>query len=347
MSSSAFDAAVAEFGEPRGYLAVASIGIPPRSAVEALRADLDAWSVGWRDPQGYDAGIERARASYGTLVNLPPSRIAQGSQTSVLASLVAAAVPAGAEVLCIDGDFSSIMFPFLQRPDIRVRTVPLGALAESVTDDTWLVVFSLVQSATGEVSDGAAIVEAAARAGAYTMCDFTQAAGVIPVDASPYDVTVCHTYKWLCAPRGVAFMTLSERFDDLMTPLQAGWYAGADVWRSTYGPAMKLAPDARRFDVSPAWQAWIGAEQSLALFAGLDLAEVWRHTSSLGDALCDAVGIPQQHRAIVTWPDSSGDDLGKLMEAGIRCSGRAGRLRASFHLWNDLSDVDAVAKALR
>ena len=214
-ASPAFAAAVEEFGEPRGYLAVASIGIPPRSAVEALRADLDAWSVGWRDPQGYDAGIERARASYGTLVNVPPSRIAQGSQTSVLASLVAAAVPAGAEVLCIDGDFSSIMFPFLQRPDIRVRTVPLAALAESITDDTWLVVFSLVQSATGEVSDGAAIVEAAARVGAYTMCDFTQAAGVMPVDASPYDVTVCHTYKWLCAPRGVAFMTLSERFDDL------------------------------------------------------------------------------------------------------------------------------------
>ena len=110
---------------------------------------------------------------------------------------------------------------------------------------------------------------------------------------------------------------------------------------------MNLAPNARRFDVSPAWQAWIGAEQSLALFAGLDLDEVWAHTSGLGDALCDAVGIPQQHRAIVTWPDSSGDDLGKLMEAGVRCSGRAGRLRASFHLWNDLSDVDAVAKALR
>lgn len=345
--SPGFAAAVAQFGEPRGYLAVASIGIPPRSAVEALRADLDALSEGWRDPQGYDAGVERTRASYGSLVGAPVGRIAQGSQTSVLASVVASAVPPGAEVLCIDGDFSSIMFPFLQRPDLNVRTVPLGSLADSINDHTWLVVFSLVQSATGEVSDGAAIVESAARHGAYTMCDLTQAAGVLPVDARPYDITVCHTYKWLCAPRGVAFMTLTERFEALMRPYQAGWYAGADVWHSTYGPAMNLAPDARKFDVSPAWQAWIGAEQSIALFAGLDLAEVWAYTSSLGDALCDAVGIPQQHRPIVTWPDSSGDDLGKLTAAGIRCSGRAGRLRASFHLWNDLSDVDALARALR
>ena len=51
----------------------------------------------------------------------------------------------------------------------------------------------------------------------------TQAAGVLPVDASRFDVTVCHSYKWLCAPRGVAFMTVSEDFGALMTPLQAGW----------------------------------------------------------------------------------------------------------------------------
>lgn len=339
--------AIEQFGDPRGYLAVASIGIPPRSAVEALRADLDAWSIGFRDPEGYDAGIERARASYGRLVNMPVDRIAQGSQTSVLASLVAAAVPQGAEVLCIDGDFSSLMFPFLQRPDITVRTVPLTALADSITERTWLVAFSMVQSRSGIVSDAAAIVEAAARHGAYTMCDFTQAAGVLPVDASLFDVTVCHTYKWLCSPRGVAFMTLSERFDPLLTPLQAGWYAGDDVWRSTYGPAIKLAPNARRFDVSPAWQAWIGAEQSLALFADLDIAEIWAHTSALGDALCDAVGIPQQHQPIVTWDDPDGENIARLMDAGIRISGRAGRLRASFHLWNDLSDVDAVVRVLR
>ena len=182
--------------------------------------------------------------------------------------------------------------------------------------------FSLVQSANGIVADSAAT---ACRHGTYTFCDVTQAAGVLPVDASLFDVTVCHAYKWLCSPRGVAFLTLSERFEPFVTPLQAGWYAGEDVWRSTYGPEMHLAHDVRRFDVSPAWQAWVGAEQSLALFAG----------------------IPQQRQAIVTWPDESGRDLGKLVAAGVRASGRAGRLRASFHLWNDASDVDAVVAALR
>lgn len=347
MTSVSLQAAIASFGEPKGYLAVASIGIPPRQAVDALQADLAAWARADRDPQGYDAVIERTRESYSRLVRIPSDRVAQGSQTSVIASLAAAAVPPGAEVLTVDGDFSSIVFPFLQRPNANVRTVPLDALAESITENTWLVVFSIVQSASGRIADTGAIIEAAARHGAYTFCDLTQAAGVLPVDASWFDATVCHTYKWLCAPRGVAFLTLSERFDALLNPLQAGWYAGADVWQSCYGPSMALATTARRFDVSPAWQAWVGAEQSIALFAGLELADAWEHASGLGDALCDGLGIPQQHQAIVSWADASGSDLSKLASAGIRASARAGKLRASFHIWNTEADVESVVLALR
>lgn len=347
MVSPELTAAIAEFGDPRGYLAAASIGLPPRRAVDALTADLAAWAAAERDPQGYDAVIAATRASYADLVGVPVGSVAIGSQSSVLTSLVAAAVPDGAEVLLVDGDFSSIEFPFLQRAGARVRAVPLDALAEAIGDETWMVVFSLVQSATGRVADTAAILEAAARHGALTFCDTTQAAGVLPVDASLFDVTVCHAYKWLCAPRGVAFLTVSERMLPQLTPVHAGWYAGDDVWSSCYGPAMHLAADARRFDVSPAWQAWIGAEQSIGLFASLDIAEVWRHTSALGDALCDGLGIPQQHQAIVTWPDSSGADLARMTAAGIRASGRAGRARAAFHLWNDESDVAAVVAAVR
>jgi selenocysteine lyase/cysteine desulfurase len=345
-TSLAIETAAAEFGDASGYLAVASIGLPPRAAVEALRTDLDAWFRADRDPQGYDAIIANTRQSYADLVGIAPSRVAAGSQTSVFASLVAAAVPAGAEVLCVDGDFSSIVFPFLQRPDIRVRSVPLSALADAITDETWLVSFSLVQSATGVVADGASIAAAASRHGALTFCDTTQAAGVLPVDATKWDATVCHTYKWLCSPRGVAFLTVSEAMQALMRPIQAGWYAGDEVWQSCYGPDMRLAPDARQFDVSPAWQAWVGAEQSISLFASLDIDAVWSHASGLGDHLCDALGIPQQHQAIVTWADPDRTDLDRLIAGGIRASGRAGRLRASFHLWNTEADVAAVMNAL-
>jgi selenocysteine lyase/cysteine desulfurase len=338
--------AAAQFGDASGYLAVASIGLPPRSAVDALRADLDAWFRADRDPQGYDAIVANTRDAYARLVGIGADRVASGSQTSVLTAVVAAAVPAGAEVLCVEGDFSSIVFPFLQRSDIRVRSVPIEALAESITDDTWLVSFSLVQSATGVVAESAAIRAAAARHGTLTYCDVTQAAGVLPVDATLWDATVCHTYKWLCSPRGVAFLTMSPEFQELLKPIQAGWYAGDDVWQSCYGPSMHLALDARQFDVSPAWQAWVGAEQAISLFASLDIPSVWAHAAGLGDQLCDALAIPQQHQAIVTWADPDRRELDCLIAAGIRASGRAGRLRASFHLWNTEADVAAVVAAL-
>ena len=341
------EAARSSFDAGHGFLAVASIGIPTRETVAAQKLDLDLWAAARRDPQDYDAVVERTRGHYARLVGVPSTSVATGSQTSVLTSVVAASVPEGAEVLCVDGDFSSIMFPFLQRVGIRVRSVPLDELARNITTDTWLVAFSFIQSATGVVADIDAITAAAARYGAYTFCDFTQAAGVHPVDASRFDVTVCHSYKWLCSPRGVAFLTVSDRFDPLLTPLQAGWYAGDDVWQSCYGPAMELAHGPRRFDVSPVWPAWVGAEPAIRMFADLDLREVWAYTSGLGDLLCDELGIPRQHQAIVTWDDPERDDLGKLIAAGIKASGRAGRLRASFHIWNDTSDVAAGARALR
>jgi selenocysteine lyase/cysteine desulfurase len=335
------------FSSGAGFLAAASIGIATQETVAAQKHDLDLWGGAERDPQDYDAIIERTRGHFATLVGVPASRVAAGSQTSVLTAISAAAVPAGAEVLCVDGDFSSIMFPFQQRTDITVRAVPLAQLADSITDATWLVVFSLIQSSSGVVADVPAILAAAERHDTFTFCDTTQAAGVHPVDASLFDITVCHTYKWLCSPRGVAFMTVSERIDPLLTPLFAGWYAGDDVWKSCYGPTMNLAPDARRFDVSPAWPAWVGAEPAIRMFSQLDIAEVWAYTSGLGDALCTAIGIEPQHQAIVTWEDPDGADLGRLIAAGIRASGRAGRLRVSFHIWNDASDVDAVIAALR
>ncbi|HEY9499245.1 MAG TPA: aminotransferase class V-fold PLP-dependent enzyme [Terrimesophilobacter sp.] len=331
----------------RGFLAVASIGLPTRETVDAQHADLELWASGKRDPMDYDPIHENTRAHYATLVGVAPERVATGSQTSVMASVIAAAVPDGAEVLCIDGDFSSIMFPFLQRHGVRVRAVPFDELAASVTDDTWLVVFSLAQSATGRIADVPAIVAAAKKHGARTLCDVTQAAGVYPVDAALFDATMCHAYKWLCSPRGVAFLTLGEDFQNELTPIQAGWYAGDDVWGSCYGPAMELSTTARRFDVSPAWPAWVGAEPAIRMFSGLDMNEVWSFTVGLGDRLCDALEIPQQHQPIVTWSDPEHKDMDKLVAAGITVSGRAGRLRASVHLWNDESDIEAVRRALR
>jgi selenocysteine lyase/cysteine desulfurase len=342
-------AARAQFAGGRSYLAACTVGLPTHATRSAVIADLDAAALGLASAVEYTAVVERTRRHFAQLVGADASRIAIGSQASVHAGLIAAAVPDGAEVLCVEGDFASMVMPFAYAGrGIRLRTTPLDLLADAITDETWLVAFSLVQSATGEVADAAAIRSAAARHGARTLCDATQAIGWLPVDASDWDAVICHAYKWLCAPRGVAFLAITEDFARVVPPIFAGWYAGADPWSSCYGHAVDLAPDATRFDVSPAWQAFVGAEPALELFASLDPSALYAHATGLAQAFRAARGLSRAERpsAIVTWADPGGRDLSRLTAAGITASGRAGRARVSFHVFNDEQDVADALQAL-
>lgn len=336
----------AEFDIEPGYLAAATSGAAPRRTISALQADAERWRRGHADPGAYDNVVARTRAAYARLVGVDADRVAIGSQTSALVATISSSLPDGAVVLVAEGDFTSMVYPFLVGERLVVREAPVSELAAEITPEVDLVVFSLVQSATGEVADQEAIAAAARAVGAATLVDLTQAAGVLPVDAGRFDATVCHAYKWLSAPRGVAFLTLAPEFAARLRPLAAGWYAGEEPWRSVYGSRMELAGDARRFDVSPAWQAFVGAEQSIGLFAAADVAAIWRHASGLGDAVCRGLGVAEQHQAIVTLADPDGDRLARLTAAGIRASGRAGRLRLAFHVWNTPDDVAAVLAAL-
>lgn len=333
------------FPDARGYLAACTVGLPTRATRTAVLADLD----GRPDPLHYAAVVERVRGHAARLVGVSPDRVALGSQTSVLVSLLASSLPDGATVLCPEGEFSSLVLPFVHAGrGIRVRTAPLHALADALDDTVDLVAFSIVQSATGEVADADAILAAAARTGTRTLCDGTQAVGWLPVDAERYDAVVCHAYKWLCAPRGVAFLTVSDELAHAMEPRQAGWYAGEDPWAACYGAAAPLASTARRFDVSPAWQACVGAEPALSMFAHADADAVHAAVTGMAARFRARLGVPAPDRpsAIVTWADADGSDLIRLTAAGITASGRRGNARVAFHVFNDEADVDLAARAL-
>jgi selenocysteine lyase/cysteine desulfurase len=334
------------FPAGRGYLAACTLGIPATSTVDALTRDLGRWRDGTNSPADYTAVVERARGHAATLHGASADRVAVGSQGSVFVALAAASAPARARVVVVDGDFSSVVAPFLARGDLDVHHVPLDRLADAVTPSTWLVAFSLVQSATGGIADAASVIAAARGVGALVLVDTTQATGWLRTDDLDADIVVCHAYKWLSAPRGAAFMAVSDRALEELVPITAGWYSGEDPWASCYGPELYLAAGARRFDVSPAWHAWVGAEVALEIAAGLDLDAVRRHDVGLADAFRERLDLPQSASAIVSWPDPDGCDLAALTAAGLTASGRAGRARVAFHLWNDEDDVDLAARAL-
>jgi selenocysteine lyase/cysteine desulfurase len=348
MVSTSIADARAEFVAPAGYLNTATAGLPPTRSFDALQDVLQAWRRGVVDMDLYDRCVRESRQTYAGLVGVDAADVAIGSQTSPLVGVVAASLPDGAEVLVAEGDFTSVLFPFLaQEPrGVRVRAVPLEAIADEVRPSTTLVAVSAAQSADGRLVDQDALLEACAATGTRVLLDLTQAAGWLPVDASRFDYTVCAGYKWLLAARGTAYLTVRRGLLDDLVPHSAGWYAGADIWSSIYGTPLRLAVDARRLDVSPVWHAWVSARASLGLLAEVGTAALHEHSVGLARRFREALDLPAGDSAIVSLrvlPTAAA----ALAEAGVVAGMRDGRLRLAFHLCNDQRDVDLAAGALR
>lgn len=340
-------AARAEFDPELTYLDTASLGLPPRRSLDALQDVLTQWRTGRASAPDYDAPLTAARASYAALVGLEPSSVAVGPQVSVFAGLIAAGLPDDSEVLAVSGEFTSVVFPFLAQAGrgIRVREVPLEQLADAVTPRTTLVAVSAVQSADGRLADLDALVAAAATTGARVMLDTTQAVGWLPVDAGRFAYTVGGGYKWLLAPRGTCFFTIQPELADGLVPHAAGWYAGARPWESIYGSPLRLAADARRFDVSPAWHSWVAQAPALELLSEIGPAALHTHAVGLANRFRAGVGLPPGDSAIVSLATAA--DVGaRLQRAGVVGSTRAGRLRLSFHVNNTTGDADRAAEVL-
>ncbi len=326
-----------------GYLNTAAVGLPPRATLTELDRRIAEWREGRCDPPSFDADVARARAAYGRIVGVDAGRVGVIGPASVGAGMVAASLPDGATVVCADEDFTSVLFPFLADGRLSVRTVPLDRLVDSVDAGVDLVAVSAVQSADGRVIDLTALAEVAAGAGARTFLDMTQSAGWLPIDASRFDVTVCHSYKWLCCPRGVGFLTVSDAALEWLRPVNAGWYAGDNPWTSIYGPPLRLAADARRFDTSPDWFSVAGAAPALELIAQLGVGTINRHNVDLTNLFRARLGLVPSNSAIVS---IGTDRAAALTEAGIVTAARAGKVRISFHLYNTERDVDAAAACL-
>jgi selenocysteine lyase/cysteine desulfurase len=251
-------------------------------------------------------------------------------------------------VLAAEGDFTSVLFPFLaqDRRGVAVELVPLERLAEAVGPEHDLVAVSSVQSFDGRVAALDVLAESAGHHGVRTFLDTTQGMGWLPLDCSRFDYTACAAYKWLLCPRGVAFFTLRAERREELVPHAAGWYAGHDVPSSYYGAPLRLAADARRFDLSPAWLAWVAAAPALALLGELGVAAIHAHDLRMAARLRAGLGLPPGDSAIVSVSGLAADAAQQLAAAGVMAAGRGGGLRLSCHLYTTERDVDRALQAL-
>ncbi|MFI0091588.1 aminotransferase class V-fold PLP-dependent enzyme [Streptomyces bobili] len=339
----------AEFAPKSTYLNTASNGLLPARTVTALHEAALLRAEGRPLTSLYE-DVEASRAAYARLAGVPVTRVAAGASVAAHTGLIAASLPAGAEVLTAEDDFTSVLNPFHVRGDLKVRAVPLERIPDAVRPGTALVAVSAAQSADGRIVDLPALREAARTHGARTYVDFSQSAGWLPMDADAYDYSAAVSFKWLLGPHGAAFLVVPEDFGGL-TPVLSGWVAGEVPWDSCYGPVAELAHSARRFDLSHALFTYAGLRRSLDLIEELGVTAVQAHDLALADrfrAGLAALGhepVPAPGSPIVSVP-GLGARQPELSRAGIEVSNRAGNLRAAFHLFNTTADVDRLLDVL-
>lgn len=334
-----------KFGQINHFLNTATIGIPPLASVHTMAATLQSWQEGTLDIPSFDSVIRSACSNFAKLVNTSPEKVGIISQLSTVAAMIASSLPVGSRILVAKEDFTSVLFPFLvaqQQNRLKVVVVELERLVEAIDETIDLVAVSAVQSSDGRVLDLEALAMACRQNNVKSFVDMTQSAGWLSTFADDFDVVACHAYKWLCSPRGTGFVVIQPNAQEWLVPIFGGWYAGDDPWDSIYGPPLRLAKDARAYQVSPDWLSWGATEIATKTLCDVGVKEIGSHNVMLANLLRNELGMQKSNSAIVSMVCDCNPN--QLLEQKIIASFRDGRLRTSFHLYNTVDDVDALLK---
>jgi isopenicillin-N epimerase len=172
----------------------------------------------------------------------------------------------GDEVLLGDAEYGGldILWNWIAaRSGATLRRVPFAQLEPG--PKTRVVFCSHIEWRSGRVNDVAAVCEAARAAGAVSIVDGAHAPGQIDVDvaATGADVYAGNCHKWLCAPKGSAFLYVRPELQPAIEPAVISWdyaddapFAVRNRWHGTRDPAAYLAvPVAIDFQSEHDWPA--------------------------------------------------------------------------------------------
>jgi selenocysteine lyase/cysteine desulfurase len=194
------------------------------------------------------------------------------------------------------------------------------------------------------------------------LVDSTQALGAIeitPGELQWVDLMVCSAYKWLLAPYGQAIAYWSDRALSEVRQTHGNWLTQPQAPGALTQYSIEAKPGARKFDrgQAPNMFGLHGLAASLTLFEELGGAAIAEHNVQLASYFIQ--NIPRQKYALVTTsPLRSSivclkalkEDVlavkARLDSKNIDLSVREGHLRASFHLFNSLEQVQLLLDLL-
>jgi isopenicillin-N epimerase len=314
------------------FLNHGSFGACPRPVLDAQRAyrdRLEAQPVRFYMRELEDL-LAEARTALGRFIGAGPSDLAlvPNATTAVNAVVRWLRLQEGDELLATDHAYNACLNALeavaaREGARVIVAAVPfpiqtadqaVEAVMNRVSARTRLALIDHVTSPTALVFPVERIVRELATRGIDTLVDGAHAPGMLPLNldalGAAYYTGNCH--KWLCAPKGAAFLHVRRDRQDRVRPWTISHGANADLrgrtryrvefdWTGTDDPTAFLAvPHAIRFLetlVPGGWPALMERNRRLALQGRAMLCEALRLPPPAPDAMIGAM-------ASVPIPDS-------------------------------------------
>jgi len=374
-----------ELREGLRFLNHGSFGLAPRELLHwrfALLQRIEA------DPVAYlveelPAALQVARQALAALVGAATEQLAfVPSTTYGLNQLLQRleGLKPGSEILMLDQGYNAtanLARYAAEQRGWRLRQVPLPlplvdpqqvveAIAAAWSPATRLLLLDHITSPTALVLPLAALIRLARQRDALVIVDGAHGPGSVPLalDRLQPDAYVGNLHKWLCCPRGAAFLWVRSPWQERLRPLVI-----------SHGANAPLPPAGHRFHLEHDWigtadpSPWLALPEALRLL-GPDLPALMQRHHQLAQQgqqlLLDAVqatrlapaGLQAAMAAIPLPPVGVLDGPGlqrRLLEQGFQLpiiplqphrSGVPQFLRISCFAYNTLSDLQELAEQL-
>ena len=334
-------------------------GEPPwlRSHADALGRYGADRNAGWDGRVAQSAEVERVRGLFAAAWQVPAADLGFVSSVAEGCGLLGESLelPPGSNVVAADIEYSSMLGGFALRPGVEMRLADgLAGIPSQVDALTRDILVSDISQLTGEAADLPTLRALADSVGAVLVVDFTQAAGWKRIRPQIADFAFTSCYKWLLATTGIALAYWNQIRQPGWAPRSAGWFSLPQPidWQ-----APRLVPGAMRFcRGNPAFVPLYMLGQAVDEAGGWAAPAVLEaHVHGLAAAFRQGVLeaqlpclTPVAHGANVCLPHAASETMvAALGERGVMAWGGRGRVRFSFHGYNDAADVQAGLAALR
>jgi isopenicillin-N epimerase len=265
------------------FLNHGSFGACPKpvfAAYQAWQAELERQPVAFLGRR-FDSLMDAAREPLAAYLNTARDNIVYVQNATTGVNIVARSLAwrVGDEILTTDHEYGACNFTWEEmcaRTGARYVKVPIPLpvtthadfierLWAGVTPRTKLIYLSHITSPTGLIFPLTEICRRARAAGILTLIDGAHAPGHVPIDLAAIDADFytgnCH--KWLCAPKGAAFLYARPEHQAALLPPTISWgwtetrtFVSAHQMQGTRDPAAYLTvPNAIQFLRDHDWDA--------------------------------------------------------------------------------------------